>query len=88
MQIDSHPVHVLMEEADPIRRSAAHLELGHRAITRDDLFAAVDHFREAAELDPTDERPRAALLDLEGVKTDRARTWRQTVSAWLWRTEK
>jgi len=88
MQIQTHPVRVLMEEADPVRRCAAHLELGRRAITRDDIVAAADHFREAVDLDPTDERPRAALMDLEGVRSESAQNWRQTVFGWLWKSGK
>jgi len=86
MPYKAHPVRVLMEEADPIRRCAAHLELGHRAMHRDDVVSATDHFREAMELDPTDERPRAALLDLEGVRAaDTGKSWRKSVFGWLWK---
>ena len=85
MESKAPPVRVLMEEADPIRRCAAHLELGFRAITRDDVETATDHFREAAELDPTDERPRAALMNLEGVSMDNGKSWRQSVFGWLWK---
>ena len=84
MQIETHPVRVLMEEADPVRRCAAHLELGRRAITRDDIITATDHFREAADLDPTDERPRAALMDIEGLRAETSSSWRQAVAGWLW----
>jgi hypothetical protein len=74
-----------MEEADPIRRCAAHLALGRRAITRDDVVAATDHFREAADLDPTDERPRAALLDIEGLRSDTRSSWGRSVFGWLFK---
>jgi hypothetical protein len=83
MPSEAHPVRVLMEEADPIRRCAAHLVLGQRAITRDDVVTATDHFREAAELDPTDERPRAALLDIEGLQSDTRSSWGRTIFGWL-----
>ncbi len=55
---------VLLEESDPLRRCAAHLELGQRAIARHDLATAVDHLQEAADLDPTDERPKSILRDI------------------------
>jgi len=62
------PSLLLMEETDPAIRLDAHLELGRRAVARDDLDTAETHFREASELDPTDERPRAELRGLGRVK--------------------
>lgn len=61
-----NPVRVLLEETDPLRRSQAHLALGQRAAARDDADTACQHFREAADLDPTDERPRSLLRHLDG----------------------
>lgn len=59
-----HPAVVLIEESDPRVRLAAHLELGRRAVARRELELAQAHFREASDLDPTDERPRAELRGL------------------------
>ena len=56
-----HPGRLLVEETDPQIRLAAHLELGRRALGRRDLEIAETHFRQACDLDPTDERPRAEL---------------------------
>lgn len=67
------PIQVLLEESDPLQRSAAHLALGQRAMAREDLGAATHHFREAADLDPTDERPRSYLRTIEPAKPRRRR---------------
>ena len=61
---NASPGRVLVEETDPIARLDAHLELGRRAAKRSDLDTAETHFREALELDPTDERPKAELRGL------------------------
>lgn len=60
-------IRTLIEDEDPVARVDAHLLLGKRALERSDAESAAHHFREAADLDPTDERPRAALLEVEGV---------------------
>ncbi len=49
------PVQVLVHNADPTSRSKAHQELGRRAVARDDKTMAAFHFKEALDLDPTDE---------------------------------
>ena len=49
------PVHVLVHNADPASRSKAHQELARRAAARDDKTMAAFHFKEALDLDPTDE---------------------------------
>lgn len=49
------PVSVLVHNADPTSRSKAHQELGRRAMARDDKTMAAFHFKEALDLDPTDE---------------------------------
>jgi Flp pilus assembly protein TadD len=59
-----HPAVVLVEDADPTARAAAHLELGRRAVARRELDLAQTHFQHATDLDPTDERPRSELRDL------------------------
>jgi hypothetical protein len=74
------PVRVLVEDADPIRRSRAHLELGHRAVARRDSTMAARHYREAATLDPTDGSPVCALHELG----EPARTRRPTSAFGHW----
>lgn len=49
------PVSVLVHNPDPTCRSKAHQELGRRAAARDDKTMAAFHFKEALELDPTDD---------------------------------
>jgi Flp pilus assembly protein TadD len=61
---ENHPVEILLEDSDPLNRSRAHTELGRRAVARSDVERAAWHFREAFELDPTDETPRDALRSL------------------------
>lgn len=58
------PRMVLVEESNPTLRMDAHLELGRRAREQNNLSSAETHFREAFDLDPTDERPRAELRGL------------------------
>ena len=48
------PVHVLMEESDPVQRAYAHLQLGERALDRADENAASRHYQQALELAPED----------------------------------
>ena len=72
----------LIEDTDPHRRMQAHLTLGERALDRQDTDTALVHFREARDLDPTDERPRTALLELEGAAR---RPGRVTFWRWLMR---
>ena len=73
------PGRVLAEEADPRIRLDAHLELGRRALAIRELDLAETHFREASELDPSDERPRAELRGLGKLRAPaRASRW------WLW----
>lgn len=55
-------------------RIDAHLELGRRALETDEVERAAMHFREACDLDPTDERPRAELRGL-GKLNQRTRWW-------------
>lgn len=66
-----HAIRTLIEDEDPAARVDAHLLLGKRAMERSDNESAAHHFREAADLDPTDERPRTALLEVEGVASKR-----------------
>ena len=71
-----------------MRRAQAHVLLGERAQGLGDDAAAALHFREAIDLDPTDERPRAALLGLEGLQ---ARTASEAVRKrrfWGWLTRR
>jgi Tfp pilus assembly protein PilF len=48
------PVHVLMEESDPVQRAYAHLQLGERALERADKVNASRHYQQALELAPED----------------------------------
>lgn len=77
-------IRTLIEEEDPVLRVEAHLVLGRRALNREDSDAARTHFREAADLDPTDERPRTALLEIEGVQT-RKKPARSAFWRWIFR---
>lgn len=72
MPVAENPVQVLIDEADPVRRSRAHLALGRRAMDRQDLGGATEHLREAVDLDPTDEAPRELL---EQIGSLRPRSW-------------
>ena len=58
------PQLVLIQETDPRLRSTAHLVLGRRAMRRNDLGLATEHFREAASLDPDSPLPKRALHSL------------------------
>jgi len=58
------PVDILAEDADPVLRSRAHAELARRAAARNDVDQATLHYREAFDLDPTDETPIEALHSL------------------------
>lgn len=69
--VPPHPVQVLLEDPDPLRRSRAHLALGRKAMAQEELEIATEHFRAAADLDPTDERPRSYLRGLGGVRRRR-----------------
>lgn len=60
----TNPVAVLLEEADPVRRSRAHTELGRQALARRDVDLAREHLGEATDLDPTDEEPKKLLATL------------------------
>lgn len=62
-------VGLLMEETDPVVRSKAHAELGNRALSTDNVPKAVIHYREALELDPTDEVSRDQLERLSRQKS-------------------
>ncbi len=75
-------IRTLIEEEDPNLRIDAHMLLGRRALNREDEDSALSHFREAADLDPTDERPRTALLEMEGAST-RKKPARSTFLRWL-----
>ena len=57
-------VDILLEEADPVVRSRAHVELAQRALSTDNVPKAVLHYTEALELDPTDEVSRDTLARL------------------------
>ncbi len=70
---NASPGRVLVEETDPGARLDAHLELGRRAAQRSDLDTAETHFRQALELDPTDERPKAELRGLGRAKPAKKR---------------
>ncbi len=76
-------IRTLIESDDPHARVDAHLVLGQRALRRSRPDSALHHFREAADLDPTDERPRAALLELEGAAARRLQKGGRT-SFWRW----
>ena len=54
-------VTVLLENPDPVSRSRAHRSLAERALAREEIDVARSHYREAVELDPTDEVARAEL---------------------------
>ncbi len=71
--VERHPGRTLAEEANPILRLAAHLELGKRALAREDVETAHRHFSAASDLDPTDERPRAGLRGLGRLDTKKKR---------------
>lgn len=73
-------VRVLLEETDPIRRSAAHRDLAERAMAREDLIEARVHFREAADIDPTDEVSREVLKSLPQESTPS--WWRRLLGRW------
>lgn len=60
-QANNELVDILMHEHDPVVRSRAHAELGHRALSSENLPKAVVHYQEALELDPTDEISRDKL---------------------------
>lgn len=77
-------IRTLIESEDPAARIDAHLLLGERALRRDDSDSALHHFREAADLDPTDERPRTALLDLEGASTRPTNRAGGRTTFWRW----
>jgi hypothetical protein len=70
------PGRVLVEETDPAARLDAHLELGRRAAEREEFDTAETHFREALELDPTDERPKAELRGLGRAKPKKRRLFK------------
>ena len=71
--VPRHPALVLVEDADPAARLAAHLELGRRAVARREFELAATHFREANDLDPTDLRARAELASLQSTPPERRR---------------
>ena len=75
-----NPGLLLMEETDPAVRLDAHLELGRRAMAREDLDTAETHFIEASHLDPTDERPRAELRGLGRIQSGKKKGF---LSGWL-----
>ena len=80
-------IRTIIEDEDPAARIDAHMLLGKRALNREDEDSALHHFREAADLDPTDERPRAALLELEGASTRKSsKPARTTFWRWLFRS--
>jgi Tfp pilus assembly protein PilF len=68
-----NPVHVLLEEPCPVRRSRAHLTLGQRALQGGNVVVASEHLREAVDLDPTDEAPRRLLAELDQQAQQSAR---------------
>ncbi len=74
-------IRTLLGDTDPVRRSRAHYLLGRSALDRSDLLTARDHFSEAADLDPTDERPRSELATLTAVPAQK--TWGQRVAQFL-----
>ncbi len=59
-------VRILIEERNPLARSRAHVELGRRAASRGEAQRALQHYREALLLDPTDPDARAVAGELEG----------------------
>jgi predicted ATPase len=79
-------IRILIEDSDPQRRLDAHVTLGERALLRSDVDSARSHFRQAADLDPTDERPRAALLQLEGAASRSPAA--PPLSFWRWLMKK
>lgn len=60
-------VTTLLENPDPVARSRAHRTLAERAERRDQWSVARIHYREALELDPTDEVARAKLITDPGT---------------------
>jgi len=58
------PVDVIASDPDPMSRSRAHTALGRRAAARSDTDQAIWHYREALDLDPTDEVPKDELRGL------------------------
>ena len=75
-------IRILIEDRDPQHRLDAHVTLGERALERSDVDSARSHFRQAADLDPTDERPRSALLQLEGAASRRSGAGH--IGFWRW----
>jgi hypothetical protein len=67
-QANMELVDILMREPDPLMRSRAHAELGHRAMSSENLSKAMVHYQEALELDPTDEVSRDKLERLNRTK--------------------
>jgi Flp pilus assembly protein TadD len=53
------PIHILMEESDPVLRAHAHISLGEGALDRSDEENAQRHFKEALELAPDDDLVRS-----------------------------
>ena len=79
---ERHPTVILLEESDPLQRSAAHLELGHRALARDNRQLAETHYREAAQLNPSDPQAAQALQGI-GATLEAARRPRGGLFGWL-----
>jgi len=75
--LDRHPATVLLDETDPFRRARAHFALGQRAMARNDVDTAMSHLRRAADLDPTDERPKELLHRIQPRQHGRATGWRR-----------
>ncbi len=64
-------VKTLLEDPSEVNRSRAHFELGRIAVADHAVEKAARHFREAADLDPTDEQPIRALRALGEVEAER-----------------
>ena len=56
---ETKPIHVLMEESDPVQRAHAHLSLGEGALERSDEANAKRHFQQALDLAPEDDLVRS-----------------------------
>lgn len=71
----SELVQVLIEDPSEINRSRAHAQLGQLALDHDNVDKAVLHFKEAVELDPTDEVSRDALALLTEEEEPAQSAW-------------
>lgn len=74
MEVDRERlVKTLLEDPSEVNRSRAHYDLGRLAVAEHAVERAARHFREAADLDPTDEQPIRALKALGDLTDEAAR---------------